>query len=57
MPGTTSLLARLTSGVIVAVVSNTARDGNFYADLAGGLIDAVNGITDWPDTDLFPQYN
>ena len=56
MPGTTSLLARLTSGVIVAVVSNTARDGNFYSDLSGGLIDAVNGITDWPETDLFPEY-
>ncbi|MGD9342179.1 MAG: serine hydrolase domain-containing protein [Chromatiales bacterium] len=43
-------------GVIVAVVGTTARDGNFYSDLTGGLIDAVNGITDWPETDLFPEY-
>jgi CubicO group peptidase (beta-lactamase class C family) len=56
MPGTSSLLARLPSGVIVALVTNTARDGNFFSDLSGGLIDAVNGITDWPETDLFARY-
>jgi len=56
MPGTNSYLARLPSGVIIAVISNTAREQDFFDDLAVGLTDAVNGITDWPDTDLFPQF-
>ena len=56
MPGTTSYLARLPSGVIIAVISNTALEQNFFDDLAVGLTDAVEGITDWPQTDLFPQY-
>jgi hypothetical protein len=37
--------------VIVAVISNTARDAGFADDLVGSLIDAVNGITDWPEGD------
>jgi hypothetical protein len=53
MPGTTSFLARLPTGIIIAVISNTARDPAFFDDLVGGLVAAVNGITDWPDTDLF----
>jgi len=56
MPGTTSYLARMPSGVIVAVVSNTAREQDFFRDLVIGLRTAVEGITDWPLTDLFPQY-
>ena len=56
MPGTTSYLARLPTGVIIAVVSNTARDQDFFRDLVIGLRNAVEGITDWPQTDLFPQY-
>lgn len=56
MPGTASFLGRLRSGVILAIVTNTARDEAFYDDLVGRLIDAVNGITDWPEADLFPQY-
>lgn len=55
MPGTTSYLARLPSGVIIAVVSNTARDQEFVSDLINGLIRAVDGITDWPETDLFAR--
>jgi hypothetical protein len=51
MPGTTAYLGRLPSGVIVAVISNTARDGGFADDLVGSLIDAVDGITDWPEGD------
>lgn len=56
MPGTTSYLARLQSGVIVAVISNTTFERSLYDDMAGGLTEAVNGITVWPDTDLFPQF-
>jgi CubicO group peptidase (beta-lactamase class C family) len=56
MPGTFSLLARLPSGVIVAVITNTDRGQGFSSDLFDGLIDAVNGITDWPDVDLFGNY-
>jgi CubicO group peptidase (beta-lactamase class C family) len=56
MPGTTSYLARMPGGVIVAVVSNTAREQDFFRDLVIGLRNAVQGITDWPQTDLFPQY-
>ena len=56
MPGTTSYLARLPNGVIIAVVSNTAREEDFFRDLIIGLRNAVEGITDWPQTDLFPQY-
>jgi hypothetical protein len=55
MPGTTSYLARLPSGVIIAVVSNTAREREFVADLINGLIQAVDGITEWPQTDLFAE--
>lgn len=55
MPGTTSYLARLPGGVIVAVVSNTAREQDFTSDLINGLIRAVEGITDWPETDLFAE--
>jgi hypothetical protein len=55
MPGTNSHLARLPSGVIVAVVTNTARDQDFFADLVSGLVRAVEGITDWPDADLFAR--
>ena len=53
MPGTTSYLARLPSGVIIAVVSNTAREQQFVTDLISGLIRAVDGISNWPPTDLF----
>ena len=56
MPGTTSYLARLPTGVIIAVVSNTARNPAFTRDLILGLRNAVDGITDWPAVDLFPQY-
>jgi N-acyl-D-amino-acid deacylase len=56
MPGTVSLLARLRSGVIVAVITNTARNQNFTDDLFNSTISAVNGITDWPDVDLFGNY-
>jgi hypothetical protein len=56
MPGTFSLLARLPSGVIVAVITNTDRGQGFSRDLFDGLIDAVNGITEWPDVDLFGNY-
>ena len=55
MPGTNSHLARLPGGVIVAVVTNTARDQDFFADLVSGLVRAVEGITDWPDADLFAR--
>jgi CubicO group peptidase (beta-lactamase class C family) len=55
MPGTTSYLARLPSGVIVAVVSNTAREQDFVNDLINGLIRAVDGITEWPQADLFAR--
>ncbi len=53
MPGTNSYLGRLSNGVIIAVVTNTAREQAFFTDLVGGLVRAVEGITDWPDTDLF----
>lgn len=56
MPGTTCYLARLPTGVIIAVVSNTAREQDFFRELILGLIDAVDGITEWPQTDLFPLY-
>jgi N-acyl-D-amino-acid deacylase len=56
MPGTTSYLTRLPSGVIVAVITNTARDQAFNDALISGLVQAVNGIRDWPNVDLFPQY-
>ncbi|MEQ9562590.1 MAG: hypothetical protein RLN69_08725, partial [Woeseiaceae bacterium] len=56
MPGTVSLLARLRSGVIVAVITNTARNQNFTDDLFNSTITAVNGITDWPDVDLFGNF-
>ena len=56
MPGTVSLLARLRSGVIVAVITNTARNQNFTDDLFNSTIAAVNGITDWPDVDLFGNF-
>lgn len=56
MPGTTAYLARLESGVIIAVISNTALDQSFFDDLAVGLTNAVNGISIWPATDLFPQF-
>ena len=56
MPGTTSYLARLPAGVIIAVVSNTAREQDFFRDVIVGLRNAVEGITDWPQTDLFSQY-
>ncbi len=56
MPGTTSLLARLPSGVIVAVISNTARNQDFTNDLFDSLVRAVNGISEWPDVDLFANY-
>lgn len=57
MPGTSSLLARLPSGDIVAVVTNTSREGSFFNDLRMSLIGAVNGITDWPEADLFPAWS
>lgn len=56
MPGTISLLARLPSGVIVAAITNTARNQNFTNDLFDGVIQAVNGISEWPDVDLFSNY-
>jgi len=56
MPGTTAYLARLPDGVIIAAISNTALEQDFFGDLAVGLTDAVEGIVDWPDTDLFPQF-
>jgi CubicO group peptidase (beta-lactamase class C family) len=56
MPGTASYLARLRSGVIIAVISNTARERDFVLDLIDGLTRAVEGITDWPETDLFERY-
>ena len=56
MPGTISLLVRLPSGIIVSVITNTAREQAFTDELFNGLIDAVGGVTDWPTADLFPQY-
>jgi CubicO group peptidase (beta-lactamase class C family) len=56
MPGSTAYVARLPSGVIFAVVSNTSRDAPFFDDLATGMTRAVEGISDWPDTNLFPQF-
>ena len=56
MPGTTAYLARLPDGVIIAVLSNTARDQDFFRDLVIGFLRAVEGITDWPETDLFALY-
>ena len=56
MPGTTAYLTRLPDGVIVSVLSNTARNADFFRDLLEGVLAAVQGITDWPDTDLFAQY-
>jgi hypothetical protein len=56
MPGTFSLLARLPSGVIVAVITNSDRGQGFSRELFDGLIEAVNGITDWPDVDLFGNF-
>ncbi len=56
MPGTTSFLGRLPNGVILAVASNTAREPVFFDDLLGDLVEAVNGISEWPTTDLFPQF-
>jgi len=57
MPGTSSLLARLPNGAIIAVVTNTSRGGSFFDDLTGSLVTAVNGITQWPTTDLFQEYD
>ena len=56
MPGTTAYVARLPSGVIFATVSNTSGDAAFFNDLAVGMTNAVEGITDWPATNLFPQF-
>jgi len=56
MPGTTAYLARRPDGIIFAVVSNTAREQQFSDDLILGVSRALDGITDWPQTDLFPQY-
>jgi CubicO group peptidase (beta-lactamase class C family) len=56
MPGSTAYVTRLPSGVIFAVVSNTSRDAPFFDDLAVGMTNAVEGITVWPNTDLFPQF-
>jgi CubicO group peptidase (beta-lactamase class C family) len=56
MPGTSSYLVRLPSGMIVAIVSNTARGNNFFGDLADGVVEAVNGVTQWPDVDRFADY-
>jgi CubicO group peptidase (beta-lactamase class C family) len=55
MPGTTSYLARLPSGIIIAVISNTAREQAFFSDLVNGVIRAVEGIRDWPEADLFTR--
>lgn len=55
MPGTLSHLARRRDGVIIAVITNTAHDDRIFEDLVVGLRRAVDGITEWPDEDLFPQ--
>jgi len=56
MPGTSSYLVRLPSGIIVAIVSNTARGNSFFGDLTDGVVEAVNSITRWPDVDRFADY-
>jgi len=57
MPGTVARIARLRSGVIVVVASNTARGQEYFDDITIGLVNAVNGISEWPDVDLFPSYD
>jgi hypothetical protein len=38
------------------VLSNTDRDPAYFDALAGGLVDAVLGVTEWPEEDLFPRF-
>jgi hypothetical protein len=42
-------------GIAVAVVGNRAREQDFVNDLINGLIRAVDGITEWPQADLFAR--
>lgn len=52
MPGTVALLQNLGNGVIVAMAGN----GDAPGELLSILVDAVQGITEWPDEDLFEQF-
>ena len=57
MQGTSSLLARLPTGFIVALVTDTSRDGRFFSDLRSSLLGAVKDIDQWPEQDLFPVWS
>jgi CubicO group peptidase (beta-lactamase class C family) len=52
MPGTIALLQNLGNGVIVAMAGN----GDASGELLSILVEAVRGITEWPDDDLFDQF-
>ena len=55
MPGTLAYLARLPSGVIIAIVSNTDR-GGFLQEAIERLTIAIEGVSVWPEDDLFANF-
>ncbi len=55
MPGTVAYLARLPSGVIIAIVSNTDR-GGFLQETIDRLTVAIEGVAVWPEDDLFANF-
>jgi N-acyl-D-amino-acid deacylase len=56
MAGSSSFLARLQDGTIVALAANTFSDDDFFEDFVFGFLYAVEGVARWPDRDLFPEF-
>ncbi len=42
-------------GLVIAAIINTDRR-NFFDSFATELVRTVNRVTEWPDVDLFPQF-
>lgn len=58
IPGTLAWIVRSDDNLSwVALLNSRPYDDSFLIELNNSLIDAVYGITDWPNHDLFVQYN
>src|SRR5262249_48904930 len=58
LPGTTTFMVRAYNGLAwVALFNSRPSDaGTFTGELDSSLWGAVNGVTSWPQADLFPQF-
>ncbi|PCK07610.1 MAG: hypothetical protein COA42_13355 [Alteromonadaceae bacterium] len=53
LPGTSGILVRTSEGFSWAILVNTHKNGKFFSELDQMMKKAVNGVSLWPNVDLF----